>query len=225
MTPDIVEAWDALHEVDRFRPVYPSEPVVRFVARRFGGIGKPATKRYDLLDIGCGAGRHTILMATAGHKVTAIDPSAEGLRHAMRQVASLGVANVEFKEASMTALPFKTESFDGAVAYGVFLYGDAAIFATAVEEAYRVIRSGGRLLVVTRSTSDIRFTLGDRIEPNTVVLTDNLTNEEGMTMHFLDQETIDRLFSRFSGLIVDRIDHTAEGGEIHNSDWVIEAMK
>lgn len=224
MTASISEAWDGLHADPRFRPVYPSEPVVRFVARRLGALEAPPTTPADVLDIGCGAGRHCLLAARAGHHVTATDISSEGLDHASERLAAEGLS-ADLRVADMRNLPFEDESFDAVISYGVFNYGSEADFRGAVGEALRVLRHGGWLLVVTRTTDDDRFHRGRRIEPRTVEVIEPDTNERSMRLHFLDRDAIDDVFADFSDVIVDRIDHTAGGGALTNSDWVIEACR
>lgn len=228
MTDDLfgesASQWDNLHAQPRFRPVYPSESVVRFIARRFGGVTDAPSRPSHLLDIGCGAGRHTFMMLKAGHYVDAVDISEEGLRALRKRLKEEG-HSATCTNASMTNLPFDSSTFDGAVAYGVFNYGTHQHFADAVSEAHRVLRRDGHLLCVTRSTLDQRMTLGKVVGPDTVRLDSDETNEAGILMYFLDPERVDLAFSSFRSVRVDRIDHSSGGGAFMNSDLVIEATK
>lgn len=224
MSDPLNTMWDQLHTRARFRPIYPSEPVVRFVSRRLGGLETRAEKPADVLDIGCGAGRHSLLLARAGHRVTGTDISSEGLRHASARLEADGFA-AALHVADMRSLPFDEASFDAVVSYGVFNYGDSRDFQAAVNEAYRVLRPGGWLLTVTRTTDDDRFRRGRPIAPRTVEVVDDATNERGMRLHFLDRSAIDEVYAHFAEVSVDRIDHTAGGGDLLNSDWVIEARR
>ena len=214
--------WEDLHRQTRFRPRYPSESVVRFLARSWGLTGPRDAASPLIVDIGCGAGRHLPVAAEVGGSVVGVDMSSTGLGHARSAVAGRDVPVVT---ASMFELPLKSGSADGAISYGAFLYADRPGFARAVGELHRILRPGGRALVVTRTTDDSRFGAGDRVDDCSFVLTTNDTNELGMLMHFLAGDDIPQVFGAFSEVTVDRIDHTDLGGTIRNSDWVIEVQR
>ncbi len=214
-------AWDALHANARFRPAYPSESVVRFVARRLGRPSEdPSATPRRVLDMGCGAGRHLALLADAGHVGVGSDYSLAGLEHT--RVALDGRAD-QMTQAPMEALPFRSGAFDAALAYGVVNYASAAGLAQAIDEMRRVLRPGGSCLVVTRGTGDCRYGQGRQIDRHTFVLETGATNEAGMVMTFLDRDDIDRLFADWASVTVDRVQHTDGGGATVNDDWVIEA--
>jgi SAM-dependent methyltransferase len=216
--------WDELHRSPRYRPAYPSEPVVRFVSRHLGGITEPAERSARVLDLGCGAGRHSVMLARAGHRPFATDRSITGLAHATEGVAGAG-ARLQPAVADSTALPFADEAFDGLIAYGVVNYNTRTGLQLAIDEIRRVLRPGGWAQVVTRTTDDHRAGAGREVEPGTFVLDIEETSEPGMLMHFLDRDDVTEVFQRFSELVVDRIDFTSGGGAVQNSDWVIEARR
>lgn len=216
-------AWDRLHAQPRFRPRYPSEAVVRFIARyRFQSDNTAGVAA--VLDMGCGAGRHLELIERTGYRCVGVDYSIEGLRHAAETLCDVGYAP-RLTQAQMQALPFSSRTFESAVSYGVLYYNDAAGYRAAVQELWRVLKGGGRLLVVTRTTRDYRYGRGRQVGPDTFVAEDDGTNEIGMVMHFLTREAIDVVFGGFTTYTVDWQDYTSTGGTVLNSDWVIEAVK
>ena len=99
-----------------------------------------------ILDVGCGPGFYVAELLEQvgpdGH-VCGIDSSAPMLAIAARRVD--GYENVELLEAPATALPFESDSFDGAISVQVLEYIDDV--ALALRELHRVLRPGGRLVV------------------------------------------------------------------------------
>ena len=93
-----------------------------------------------VLDVGCGQGRATGLMAASGLCVTGIDPDADALRTAMRRVP-----NASFARAGGDALPIPDGAVDGVVAECVLsIMPDKS---EALAEWVRVLRPGGRLAI------------------------------------------------------------------------------
>lgn len=217
---DLSTAWDELHEQPRFRPLYPSEWVVRFGARHLSQ--RPGQR---VLDLGCGAGRHGLLALDHGSEVVAFDLSTGGLRHTRDRFAERPGAVAHTVAGRYEHLPFADGRFDAVICFGVLYYGDASTFAEGVDEIRRILTDGGHALVVLRSTDDHRHGRGLEVEPNTYLLDIPETNEVDMLMHFVDREGLDRAFSGFSNIIVERHDHTANGGAILNSDWIVEATR
>jgi SAM-dependent methyltransferase len=176
------------------------------------------------LDIGCGGGRHTFLLAELGYPVDAIDISVEGLRHVADALAESGL-HAKLSTASMTALPFPNESFAIAVSYGVFYYGTAADGLSAVAELHRVLRVGGRAFIVVRSTDDSRCGRGVALEAQTYCVDYDDTNERGTTQHFLSADEVEEQYGIFRKLSFELTETTFRARTGKNSDWLITVGK
>ncbi len=94
------------------------------------------------LDIGCGEGYNTRLVARLGAKMTAIDISKVFLNHA-RHLEREEPCGIEYLFASAIELPFPDASFDFTMATMSFM--DAPEHEKILREAYRVTRPGGFL--------------------------------------------------------------------------------
>lgn len=94
------------------------------------------------VDIGCGEGHNTRLLANRGARVIGIDISEVFLRHAEEHEAAdpLGIG---YKLASAVELPFAAASFDFATGFMSFM--DVAETDRVLAEAFRVLRPGGFL--------------------------------------------------------------------------------
>ena len=78
-------------------------------------------------------------------QVVGLDLSAETLAAARRDAAARGLANLEYQEGSVYALPFPDASFDVAFAHQVLQHlGEPG---AALREMLRVVRSGGLVAV------------------------------------------------------------------------------
>lgn len=100
----------------------------------------PPVEGLEGLDIGCGEGHNTRLIAQRGARMTGLDIAEIFIRHAREeeQRAPLGIT---YHHASAVELPYKTASFDFAV--GCMSLMDIPETAQVVEEAFRVLRPGG----------------------------------------------------------------------------------
>ena len=103
----------------------------------------------DVLDIGSGPGLLAYDLAAAvgdAGSVTGVDPSESMLALSARREPAKSSAPVSFVEAGALELPFEDASFDIAVSTQVYEYIEE--IEAALTEAHRVLRPGGRLLVL-----------------------------------------------------------------------------
>ena len=115
-----------------------------------------------VLDIGSGAGLLAAEMAAevgAVGSVDGIDPSESMLVLARRRRPPDGAAEMRFVAGDACTLPFADGSFDAAVATQVYEY--VQDMPAALGEAFRVLRPGGRLLVLDTDWGSIVWHSGD----------------------------------------------------------------
>ena len=105
-----------------------------------------------ILDIGCGTGEQSLLLAEKGFEVVAVDISGEMIRKARKKIIEAKLRRApSLVLASAEALPFREKSFDGLLSiFGVFSHIPEANIAFL--ETHRVLKSGGKavLTVVNR---------------------------------------------------------------------------
>lgn len=95
-------------------------------------------------DLGCGTGQLTALVAPHVSRVIGVDGSAEMLQAARRRLA--GLENVSLRRGDIEALPIDDAELDTAMLALVLHHVPDP--ARALSEVARVLRRGGRLLVV-----------------------------------------------------------------------------
>lgn len=104
-----------------------------------------AGRALEALDVGCGTGFLAFELAARGHRVTAVDFAPAMIAEARRKAAALNVA-VTFEEADAEQLPFAPASFDLVISRHVLWTLPHP--EEAIAEWIRVLRRGGRLVVV-----------------------------------------------------------------------------
>lgn len=94
------------------------------------------------MDIGCGEGHNTRLLAERGAKVAAIDVSEVFIRHAM-EVEKADPMGIAYQVASGIALPYRDACLDFATAFMSIM--DIPEPDRVFAEAHRVLKPGGFL--------------------------------------------------------------------------------
>ena len=95
-------------------------------------------------DLGCGTGQVAAALAPFVRRVIAVDRSRAMLRAAQRRLGTLD--NVEVRQGELAALPIDDHALDAAVLCLALHHQPDA--AAVLGEAARVLRAGGRLLVI-----------------------------------------------------------------------------
>ena len=117
----------------------------------------------DVADLGCGEGYLTVETARWAKHVTAVDRSAGVLTRAKALAARKRCSNITWKKGELEKLPIETASMDVALLSQALHH--AADPAEALSEASRILKPGGRLLILDLRPHDeawVREKLGDR---------------------------------------------------------------
>ncbi len=134
------DRWDRLRE--------------ELFGRRFDLLALPGLldDRWVMGDLGCGTGQFTEAVAPFVEKVYAVDSTEAMLGSAKQRVGAF--ENVEIRRGDLEALPLDDASLDAA-SIGLVLHHIPEP-RRAIEEARRVLRPGGRLLIVDMLPHDRR---------------------------------------------------------------------
>ena len=101
-----------------------------------------------VLEIGCGMGLHSELMARAGANVSAVDISETSIE-ATRRRAMLKGLSIDVRHMDATALDFADASFDFVWSWGVIHHSSHT--GRIIREIYRVLKPGGECRVMVYS--------------------------------------------------------------------------
>ncbi len=120
------------------------------------------------LDLGCGVGRHTLVLASLGFETHAVDASEAGLAHVAAEAAAMN-QKVATQKSLMTELPYDSASFDYLLAFNVIYHGDRTIVAQTIAEIRRVLKPGALYQGTMLSKRDTTRLGGSEISPGTFV--------------------------------------------------------
>ncbi len=135
---------------ERFCWVQPPE-VQRLLRRRYlRRIATEAGPGDRVLEVGCGTGWLSLLLADAGvASVTGIDFSSEQIRLARAAAAGqAGVSSVHFEVASVDDLVDQGRSFDVIVMHAFLHHLSTSEIRDAIDGARKLLTDGGRLIVL-----------------------------------------------------------------------------
>jgi len=115
----------------------------------------------DLLDIGCGRGAILKLLASRASRVVGVDIDSSARQLARAELMLAGIPNCNLREGDMYRLPFADHEFNTIIIDDVLHNAQDPV--RALEEASRVLRSGGRMIVLeslrARTSFDVQKSL------------------------------------------------------------------
>lgn len=134
------EAWYAELEKDKYANAftYGRAKLDRMVDDLFRSLPKGGA----ILDVGCGTGEHLKRAQGHGLVATGVEPA-----QAMRESALRNLPGTKIVPGVATELPFEDNSFDAVLMIEVLRYLHRSDIKVALQEARRVLRPGGVLLV------------------------------------------------------------------------------
>jgi 2-polyprenyl-3-methyl-5-hydroxy-6-metoxy-1,4-benzoquinol methylase len=217
--------WDQAHETPRFRPIYPHEQVVRWA---FRNLDRNATSKAKVLDLGCGAGRHSLFFAEQGFDAYACDISATGLRELQVSAKRRGLAVQTQNTPGHDLTHYRDGIFDAVLCFGVMCYMTLSEAQQMISEVLRVLRPGGKIFCLTRNDGDSRLLHASPVSRctwhiNALEAGAPSNMEEDMDMLFFSKEEIEQMFSSFTNLCIDRMSYVHEG--FVDDDWVVSGSK
>lgn len=217
------DMWEQVHsEMDWGK--YPSEEVIRFVARNYY---KRHRKDIKLLDFGCGTGAVAWYVAREGFSTYGFDGSQTAIKKAKMRMKEENVyADLIIADAGK--LPYDDGYFDGIIDSAVICANKLEQIPNILKEIHRVLKKGGKIFstgLFNRETSG--FGTGEDLGNNTYrELTEGCLAHRG-TVHFFDRQEIIELWGNvgFKAIKIDSFKRTDNGGEDIVGYFIVEAEK
>jgi SAM-dependent methyltransferase len=183
------ENWNEVYQDRPYVLKTPYEGVIEFL-NLIRGMGMR-----DVLDLGCGDGRHLIHLTKEGFAATGMDYSLWGTQKSKEWLDKEGLST-ELVCAEAAYLPWQAEHFDAVMSIQVIHHQRMAALRLSFSEVWRVLRPGGYFYAVVPHfpPEDWKDSHYEEMEEHTFVPTDGF--EKGIPHHFFTEE---ELASELSG--------------------------
>ncbi len=141
----IADTWDTVRSLH-----YPNEAIEKAL---LDAAGKGPFN--SVVDIGTGTGRMLALFAPLSERAEGIDLSHKMLNVARANLENAGVTNARVRQGDAVAIPVESATADLVILHQVLHFIDAP--EQVIAEAARILRPGGRLLIVDFAPHDLEF--------------------------------------------------------------------
>jgi SAM-dependent methyltransferase len=201
---------------------YPSESVVRFVARHFFSV--PDRQEVKILDLGCGCGANAWFLAREGFRVTAIDGSVSGVAQTeallQRERCSADVRVCDFLNLS-----FPDDEFDAVVDCASIQHNPWEDIVSIHNKVHRMLKPGGWFFGMMLSGDSSRPSETQALRGGDARGFRAGSIDQGVFVHFFARHEFDQLLGGYDPVSIDTVDRTDRGGASRVAQFVVEAQK
>ena len=158
----------------------------------------------NVLDLGCGIGRHAILFSQAGFNTYAMDLSANAISRAKQWANECGLS-IDFRVGDMLNLPYNDETMDAIFAYYVISHTDTRGVIEVINQIDRILKSKGEAYLTFGSKNSWGFKENwPIVDENTKIRIED--GPDNNVPHFYaDPDLIFKLFNGFNILDLKQI--------------------
>ncbi|NWF87051.1 class I SAM-dependent methyltransferase [Candidatus Bathyarchaeota archaeon] len=211
---ELVAKWDKILREKWYRQEKPDELVVNFFASL-----KKENKTLRIFDLGCGAGRNLVYMASQGFEAHGMDMSQTGLDLTRKRLEKRNL-KAHVVKGDMHWLPYMNACFNVVICLFAIYHQKLEDIKVTISEIRRVLKKKGVLLVNFQSKNSQMYGKGIKIEEDTFIRQDG--PEKGVPHHFTDKQEIMKLLKDFQTINIELHERTSADGYFQ-SRWAVVA--
>ena len=151
----------------------------------------------EILDLGCGSGRHLVYFAKLGYDVCGIDVSPEAIKLSRKWLADEGL-KAELHCKDMQLLPWPDNYFDAVFSVQVIEHNRLRHIQQIIKEVYRVIHAAGYFFAIVKKyppQKDWKKGKFTRLDRHLYAPTEG--TEKGMVHYFFTEDELKDIFAGF----------------------------
>jgi tellurite methyltransferase len=168
----------------------PSEELVLFLNETHPLIG-------EALDLGCGEGRISLLLAYFGYHVHAVDSSSQGIQKLEKYARLKGLDTIDGEVADVRTVQLATNSYDAIVAVTILDHITEEDGKTVSESIIDALKPGGFVFIEA-------FTVHDPAA-NASREEDEISETASFVQHYFDEGELAAWFSKLDTLLYEEI--------------------
>ena len=200
--------WNQILQEKWYSQEEPDELVVSFVA-----FLKKKNKKANVLDLGFGAGRNLIYMASQRFMVHGLEISNTGINFTEERLKKRNLKACVVK-GDMHSLPYISSSFDAVICLFTIYHQKLKGIQKTIFEIHRVLRKDGILLTNFHSKRSGMYGKGVKVEKDTFIRQNGA--EKGVVHHFTDEEEIVKLLKDFKNVSIELREQKSANGYLQS---------
>ena len=218
------DIWDSIFSSKEWGR-YPSEDLIRFIARNFYKAEKRSSIK--ILELGCGPGANIWYLAREGFSFCGVDCSITAIEQAClrldkefpnwRQYGELIVGDVH-------NLPYNSESFDAVIDNECIYCADYETAKDIYNEAWRVTKYNGKLYSRTFASGSWGDSCGEHTGYNRWICTEGPLTGKGQSK-FTSLEDIFELVKNYNVDSIEKITRTENNMKNTVSEFLVLCSK
>lgn len=205
--------WDQILRNKHYSEEEPDEAIAEVITR-LANRGQTL----KVLDLACGAGRHTVYVAKHNLEAHGTDFSQTGLKKTKNRLKKQKLSG-NLVKCDMKALPYADSCFDAVICFQAIYHQKQKAIRRTIAEIQRILKKNGIFLTNFLSKNTYSFGKGIKIEKDTFAETQG--PEKGVLHQFVDKNGLMSLMKGFKTIRSELRERSVEGRL--RSTWLVEA--
>lgn len=215
------QSWEQIFKSQSWGK-YPSEDVIRYIAKKFGNVEE--RKKIRILDLGCGGGAHTWFLAREGFDPFGIDGSESAIKQSKALLHQDGLT-ANFTVGDFTYLDYPEDYFDAIIDSGAIQHNMMDDIKNIHRQIRVLLKPGGCFCGVVINTRTSGWKDAEKLEENTYKNFKSGPVQKDLLVHFFTEAEVYELMSEYEEINLERTTRTVNNGLDQYGHFVITGRK